>query len=129
MAEPWHKLELPKGYLPTSDAEKVYDLSQDVGITLTENEPFGAFSTQPNDPNWGAYSLGSGTQGLTGKLTITGANIVKDVKPNAVTPQGEFYGIAYSFTYHGPLNVSNGLKLQNSTHSGTVGAFASKTNP
>jgi len=127
MAEIWHMLVMPVSFLPAVDGEQTYDLSQNLGITITENTGWPMLSIQPGDLNWGSFSLASGATGLQGKLTITGAEVVTDVKPRAVVPQGEFFGVAYSIEYNGPLDVSNGAKLKNHTEVISVGTFAAKT--
>ena len=122
LAEPWHRLEVPNTALPAPDKETSFDLSVDSSITITERSPYPNTPT-PGDPNWQTYSLESGMAGLTGTLTITGASVVKQKKPNAMTPSGEHFGVAYGLTFKGALEIGGTMRDNVGMDIG-VGAFA-----
>ena len=126
MDEVWHMVELPKTNLPSVNDEVSYDLAKYPDIKITQRKPLGELSIVQGDPNWSTVSLDSASNGLEGDLTITGANVVKEVKP-AATTAGNFYGVAFLYSYDGPLTV-NGATVNMKVTSG-LGAFAGVSVP
>lgn len=102
--ERWVRIEFPASALPGKSGRKVFDLSQNCGVTVVRRKVYNV--GVPKQVHWVTQSFSAGAAGLRGAVEIAGSDVVKaGLTGKGMSLAGTPLGFQLNLSYEGSLTI------------------------